>query len=207
MRLVEQDRPLLRMVAQDRGDQRARAAADVCDDRVRTEVVRAELVSVRPGGGPHGRVERAACLGMEAPVLPHVHPERVGRRVLARADAVVERTPRCPFVVRAEHLGHRRDRQVVVGPQVLTRRVVLERVPLELGEDADRCERTEQSVERRRMGVGAPSELFDRLRTVGKEIRDAQSRGNGERLRTLIAAGDPHQVGELTRGHASTLPG
>ena len=62
--------------------QRAGAPADVGDDVMSSEVVGGEDVrSIGIGHRPHGRVKQDAVVRVPASVLPHIHAERVDRRV------------------------------------------------------------------------------------------------------------------------------
>ena len=209
VRLIEQDATRLRVGPQDQRQHRPRPTAQIGDHPMAAEVVGVNLVGRRPSERAHRRVEHVAGLRMEPPMLPHVHAQRMNRRVLTAGDTVPELTPRRPLVVGAQHHHRRRHRHRMIGPQQLSHRVEFEDPAVELVEHADRSERPQQPVQRRGVRPRLSGKVVRRSRAPLEPVGDTELGGDLQRLRPLIAPGDRDQLDELAwwrhaRGRSSS---
>ena len=195
VRLVEQDAAQVRVRLEQPGEERARPTADVDDLREAAEVVGVEQRPVDAAGDiGHRAIEHLSLLRVVRARLPDVDAVNVTERVLARAHAVQQVTPRLPDRRASDECSP--AVQCVRGAllQQLGERRRGEASAVFLAEDPDARKRPQQPVQGSFVRSRRRGEVIDRSRPVRHEVGDTEGHGDVDRLGDLVAVDQPSQL-------------
>ena len=123
---------------------------------------------------------------MLSQVVPDRLPVDNGKRVLARANAVLQRTVRLPVERTADEARQAGDRTGRIGPEGVTELGIRETLLTVVLIKSDHGQRAHQAGQRTRVRSGGLGELGHASRTVGEQIAQPQGGGDVDRLRHLI---------------------
>src|SRR5262249_40594338 len=133
----------------------------------------------------HRSVEGPTLVEVLCAVLPDADTVCEPERVLAGADALLERAPGVADVAAPDERGPARDRLGCVASERVAELREGEPSVLVLVEEAERGEGAEEAVERARIGLGRLCELVARSRAAREQVRDPQNGHDMDRLRQL----------------------
>ena len=176
-------------------EERAPTPTDVDDPREAAEVVGIEQRPVDAAGDiGHRAIEHRSLLRVVRARLPDVDAVNVTERVLARAHAVQEVTPRLPGRRASDECSPAVQRVRGALLQPLGERRRGEASAVFLAEDPDARKRPQQPVQGSLVGSRRRGEVIDRSRPVRQEVGDTKGHGGVNRLGDLVAVDQPSQL-------------
>ena len=205
------------VLLQNRGEQRAIAAADVDDRATVAEIVGGQhRRNLRRRDAVHRLVEGGGLCGRGLQVLEEALAEDATKRWLAGADAGREVGPGEHRRARPSVARPAAERPRDAGAQRIAERRLTKSPLRVLGEDADARERSQQAVQRVRVRADPRGKRRRRERPVVERVGDPELRGGADRLRHPAAGHHPHDHGcrrdlgsgggSISRAHGAVPP-